>query len=86
MTLNGLYVGSENPRKNLPLLIRAFARLPVLNGTSRDGARQCAWFHDLRFALPELPPAPQLARQLALQAALRQARPLEGPAQAQPEQ
>ncbi len=36
---------------------RAFARLPVLNGTSRDGARQCAWFHDLRFALPELQPS-----------------------------
>ncbi len=36
---------------------RDFARLPVLHEVTRTGARDCAWFYDLRFLLPELPPS-----------------------------
>jgi inner membrane protein len=36
---------------------RRFAAFPAMRGVAADGARECAWFLDLRFALPELPPS-----------------------------
>jgi inner membrane protein len=36
---------------------RRFAAFPALRGVAAGGTRECAWFQDLRFALPELPPS-----------------------------
>lgn len=36
---------------------RRFARFPALESVESHGARTCAWFVDLRFTLPALPPS-----------------------------
>jgi inner membrane protein len=36
---------------------RRFARIPVLHEVAEEGGRECAWFKDLRFELPALPPS-----------------------------
>lgn len=36
---------------------RSFAQIPALHEVASEGGRDCAWFRDLRFALPGLPPS-----------------------------
>jgi len=36
---------------------RAFAQFPVLDSEDRQEQKFCAWFYDLRFKFPELPPS-----------------------------
>ncbi|QKT03592.1 metal-dependent hydrolase [Ectothiorhodospiraceae bacterium 2226] len=58
-TPDEIEVATEAWRQDEFRYFRRFARLPALHDVDADGddARQCAWFKDLRFSLPALPPS-----------------------------